>query len=122
MKAQRFFRILAILLMLAGSVSSCSKKEPVCNVNNPLTDLPWLKEFIHGSEQMPGMLRSISQCTYNNGIDGFLIVPCANCDSYLIVLCSCDGSVLQEAETGISRETLVKEWNVKDIKTIWENH
>jgi hypothetical protein len=119
------FKITVIILLLAGSISSCSKKEspePWCDVNNPLTDLPWLKEFVHSSEQMPGMFKDISQCTYNNGIEGFLITPCVNCFSYVIVLYSCDGTVLQETGEGTSTEAFFEEWNIKDMKIIWKNY
>ena len=42
-------RYTVVVLLLAGSFSSCSQnecpKETVCDMNNPLTDLPWLKEY-----------------------------------------------------------------------------
>ncbi|MDR0605832.1 MAG: hypothetical protein LBG80_16180 [Bacteroidales bacterium] len=47
----------AILLLVAGSLScmiSCKKENPaqVCDVDNPLTDISWLKQFIDNIKKM----------------------------------------------------------------------
>lgn len=66
------FKIAAMMLLAAGSFVSCENKgeenpkKTVCNVNDPLTDLPWLKEIVNGFEGgMSGMYMNIYQCIYN---------------------------------------------------------
>lgn len=66
----------AILLMLAGScfcMISCKKEKPaqVCDVDNPLTDLEWLRQRIVdlASSTTHAM---IIQCTYETNKIGFL--------------------------------------------------
>jgi len=60
------FKITAIMLILAGSFSSCRKntdskykicyenlpEEGVCGCKNPLKDLPWLKEYLESPLQL----------------------------------------------------------------------
>ena len=81
---KRTFKLIAfsaILLMLAGSFFSCGEKdcqcnnEKVCNVENPLTDLLWLKSKVDEITllfQGNPLHIAISQCIYGDGKTGFL--------------------------------------------------
>ena len=96
-------KLAAILLLLIGSFSSCTKRnekqciENKCNVCNPLTDLPWLKEQIN--EIKKGSIDvAIGICSYKDGT-GFLLnfgcPPGTYCDagpSY--ILKNCEGETL----------------------------
>jgi hypothetical protein len=127
MKAQRFFRILTILLILAGSVSSCSKKEspkePVCNVNNPLTDLPWLKERVndYNEDAKAGNKRhaQIYQCTYKDGT-GFLVDDIVGSPDAALQLFNCEGVPL--CTIGGIATLRCEEYDVdlENKKLIWE--
>ena len=49
-KILKLTALTAVLLILVGGMTFCAierdKEELVCNVKNPLTDLPWLKEIV----------------------------------------------------------------------------
>jgi len=118
----KFFTCLTVIgLFLLISLSSC-QKEKICDVTNPLRDLPWLKEIKKNGYIYPkGMYRNIYQCTYNNGIDGFYIEPCVNCQDYIASLFSCEGTVLFDLQEIINYKIYHEEWNVEDKKLIWTN-
>jgi hypothetical protein len=112
-------KILCLTLILIMCLSSC-KKEKHCEVNNPLTQLPWLKEIKkHGYRFSKGFGMEIYQCTYNNGIDGFYVNPCILCHVYTAALFSCDGTVL--ADDIEDSRAFKKEWNLQDMKLIYTN-
>ena len=70
-------KLAVILLIFAGSLSSCEKNKGnkmVCNVKNPLTDLPWLKDKVAELTSLyQGQSSHIAiwQCTYGGGYVGF---------------------------------------------------
>ena len=120
----------AVLLMLAGGFYSCQKnKNNVCNVKNPLTDLPWLKELANSMNDTKYTGGSITQCTYGDGKDGFVIVPCVKCQVYNFYLYSCDGTVLDdyltvalENQDSDIHPTILFDikWNIQNEKIIFE--
>ena len=63
-----------------------------CEFENPLTDLPWLKDLINGWKQN-GWNSKIYQCTYKDGI-GFLLEPCVGCPDAGYSFVNCEGIVL----------------------------
>jgi hypothetical protein len=65
-----------------------------CQWDNPLTDLPWLKQMVANNEDSSyvGHAR-IYQCSYKDGT-GFLIEPCVGCPDAGYSFRSCDGTVL----------------------------
>ena len=68
-----------------------------CEFDNPLTDLPWLKdiiaEFEKEAEAGNEVYAKIYQCTYKDGT-GFLIEPRVGCPNVGYVLTSCEGNSL----------------------------
>jgi len=68
-----------------------------CEFDNPLMDLPWLKEVIDGLEKDAAagykQHARIYQCHYKNGI-GFLLELCVNCPDFGYWLKSCEGESL----------------------------
>jgi len=68
-----------------------------CEFENPLTDLPWLKEIIDGIEKDAEaghkQHAKIYQCTYTDGI-GFLLELCVGCPDFGYWLRSCEGESL----------------------------
>jgi len=96
-------------------------QESACIFDNPLTDLPWLKEFVNNC--LPYMYTNIFQCTYNDDIVGFFIEPCNNCTAYSALLHSCDGTILSNFlyET-LSLPAFFEKWNIKNRELIWTNY
>jgi hypothetical protein len=97
MKTLKFF-LLALLAL--GMVTACSGNEqpsPVKEIENPLTDIPWLKEIIGGIEKdaEAGYKQHarIYQCTYIDGT-GFLLELCVGCPDFGYWLRSCEGESL----------------------------
>ena len=112
----------AILLILLGSFSfSCEKKvdtpkEKLCNVENPLTDLPWLKakvEEITLLFQNNPLHIAIYQCTYGNKQTGFL-EDHGNVGFFY----DCEGEILC-IMGGFAGETC-SELNIVSRELIWE--
>jgi hypothetical protein len=90
-----------------------------CNVENVLTDLPWLKEYIEKQTTQGDFTISIFQCTYQDGMYGmygFWIQP-ETCFSDISYLCNCKGTVLfdEQDPQGASYE----DWNIKNVTRIW---
>ena len=116
-----------LCLILTASFSACedktnSPKEMVCNVDNPLTDLPWLRKIVENSSSHPGIFVSIVQCTYKDGIDGFLVEPCNNCFLYTVNLFSCDGTRLDFLDGIADIKAFTEKWNIENKKEIWTNY
>ena len=97
----------------------------ICNVDNPLTDLPWLKEIIDEFEKNAATLgynphARIYQCTYKDGI-GFLLEMCVGCPDTGYSFRNCEGEILCEGG-GLSGEDSCPELNIdyENKKLIWE--
>ena len=105
---------------------SCQNKtgddeNKVCKVNDPLTDLPWLKAVINEWEEKKIFQNSrIYQCSYKDGI-GFILEPCADCPDAGFSFWNCGGFLLC-GWGGHSGENTCKEFNIIDssIKLIYE--
>lgn len=65
----------------------------VCDVANPLTDLPWLSKMIADIEMYAPEDARIYQCTYRDGV-GFLLDFCVNCYDPALLLVDCQGNTL----------------------------
>jgi len=73
-----FFCLIVISLFVTiGCTKPPEKQHKVCNVDNPLTDLSWLKEKIDEfyllSQENPNLSVAIYQCKYGNEETGFLV-------------------------------------------------
>jgi hypothetical protein len=115
---KNIFLIAAVLLISSVAFSACNKDEEgtdnsnstreaeelaiPCSFENPLTDLPWLKEMIEEFESyekmpetLPGSIENIRiyQCTYKGGI-GFLLSECEGCPDGASWLLNCEGEKL----------------------------
>jgi len=106
----KVFMYIAILLFLTGSLSSCGNnssstcketinlpEEKVCDVTDPLINLPWLKEYIDEVKRSDGNV-AIFICSYKNGT-GFLLYsgcpPGIYCDAGPgYILKNCEGETL----------------------------
>jgi hypothetical protein len=71
-----------------------------CKFENPLTDLPWLKdgidEFEKGEKTEYGYMfkhARIYQCNYRDGT-GFLMEMCVMCPDFGVGLANCEGEAL----------------------------
>ena len=95
MKKQQFIIGLLICLGLIFIVSC--KKNGICDVEDPLTDLPWLKEIINDVESNTeaGFRHHVRifQCTYKDGT-GFRLEMCVGCPDAGYSFRNCQGDVL----------------------------
>ncbi|MDR3133543.1 MAG: hypothetical protein LBU42_05910 [Prevotellaceae bacterium] len=116
----------AILLMLAGSLScmiSCKKENPaqVCDVNNPLTDLEWLRQLVADLETFTTHIR-IYQCIYETNKIGFLIEPCRPCPEGHFEFLNCEGSMLCTSWGIVASGCEEFYVDFENKKRIWENN
>ena len=83
-----------VVLVLLCQFSSCRKPYPACDVKNPLTDLPWLKELTDSYEKgaQPFHVK-IYQSTYRDGACFLLDLHVGSPDNYLWVR-NCDGETV----------------------------
>jgi len=91
---------LSLIVVTLFAAVGCVKPETppkTCNVENPLTDLPWLKDKVDEITllfQDDPLHIAIYQCTYDDGKTGFLIdqgniKPFYNCNGE--ILCTMGG-------------------------------
>ena len=109
---------------------SCQNKtgddeNKVCKVNDPLTDLPWLKAVIEKWEESGYYNYRISQCSFKDGTGkggtGFILEPCVGCIEFGFSLRNCEGVSLCASAWGHSGEDTCGEFYIKIIKIICEN-
>ena len=105
-KPRRFFSRKAVVVALffgviglSLCVVSCEEYEPeiipppviVCDVLNPLTDLPWLKEIVRTVDSGFSLCHWIYQCNYNDTV-GFLLVNAPTFRAYNLI--NCEGEIV----------------------------
>jgi len=124
MKKILCFKVIAVLCFVIAlfSISGCdeSKTPPtVCNFENPLTDLPWLKEktdeFNLLAQEKQNLSITIYKCIYGNNETGFLIDEGNTKPFY-----NCCGEILCTMG-GFAGETC-SELNVVSQELIWEKN
>jgi len=119
-KKRLWLTVIATLCLIVVNlfmVTNCKKPEKLCNVDNPLTDLLWLKtkidEFNLLSQENPKLSVTIYQCKYGNGEAGFLID-----EGNIKSLYNCSGDVLC-IMGGFAGETC-SEINIVSKELIWK--
>jgi len=92
----KFKLMIATLCLIVFVATGCDKSKATsmpCNVDNPLTDLPWLKEKVDEINLIiqngNPLSVSIYQCVYGNGKTGFLVDE-GNIKSFY----NCEGEIL----------------------------
>lgn len=116
------FKHLFLSIILLVSCSDNSDKITVCNTNNPLEELVWLKEIKIGFEQSGFFSKKkIIQYTYQNK-SVFLIDICNNCADNLIAVYDCSGNVICEFG-GIAGVNTCPDFdkNATNEIILWEN-
>ena len=88
---------LIISIVLVMCLCSCEKRK-VCNVEDPLTELPWLKKVIDIFEEDAVWFGAnpqakIYQCKYKDGT-GFLLEMCVGCPDAGYSFVNCEGKGL----------------------------
>ena len=91
-------------------------REEPCDFNNPLTDLPWLKEIVDAAEAGATEYLRIYQCDYRDGI-GFLMELFSEASEFEYSFRNCKGVVLCEDE-GIACPKLNINFENKEL--MWE--
>jgi len=111
---------LCLVVVTLFAANGCDKSEippTACNVDNPLTDLPWLKEKIDEFnllvQENQNLSIAIYQCKYGNEEIGFLIdegntKPFYNCNGDILCIMG-----------GFAGETC-SELNILSQELIWE--
>lgn len=120
-KEKTFFWPPFLLATLALFMASCEKTEKCtfCNVENPLTDLEWLKttvaEMAESAEHC-----SVSKCNYQTDKQGFIISFCDNCPDNMVSLTDCTGNTLCNigGYAGF-RDTI---YNIENIEVLFKNY
>ncbi|HEX2920186.1 MAG TPA: hypothetical protein VHO50_03375 [Bacteroidales bacterium] len=98
---KNLFLVIIVLFLLINCERS-EKKEPVmsCNVENPLEDLPWLKEL---KNTLTGCTCEISiiQALYQNETVFYTTLTDYLCDGvFHVELMDCSGAVIKEYNIG----------------------
>ena len=93
----------------------------ICNVDNPLTDLPWLKAIVDGFEEEAEPIYKharIYRCNYKGGT-GFLLEMCVGCpdDGYTLVNCEGESLCVWEFAGSPCSELNI---DFENKKLIWE--
>ena len=93
-----------------------------CNVENPLTELPWLKSLVQFYSTDTLHRSSISTCLYDSGKEGFLIADCIDCPDAGLDFMDCAGNDIGVL-FGITGNDYAK-YNIdkNSIKLIYKNY
>ncbi len=89
-----------VVLFICLSLLACSNDDDqntsleICGVNNPIEDLPWLKEIKEGFEMSFSPVGSQIIAYQYNGNDVFWINNCVNCEDALVQIYNCMGEVI----------------------------
>ena len=129
LKKTQWFTVITILCLVAVTfivAGGCYKPEilptnspSTCNFDNPLTDLPWLKEKIDGfnllAQENQNLPIAIYQCKYGSKEIGFLIdagntKPFYNCEGEILCIMG-----------GFAGETC-SDLNIVSQELIWEKN
>ena len=113
------------MIITAGISFYCTKEEPreeFCNCKNPINDLPWLRNMVKQYKKTPGLYRCISQCTYNDGIEGFYLEPCVSGVEFCAYLYNCRGEELDKVQHGSEYHAFIAKWNIDNREIIWINY
>jgi hypothetical protein len=118
MKKLYLFLLAMCLIGTACKEDKPQEIEKICNVDNPLTDLPWLKAKIDEinslvQDTIKRRFVDIYQCEYNNGETGFLIN-----EGFTHPFYSCNGDII--CKLGGLTEESCPELNIVSYKLIWE--
>lgn len=83
-----------LLLMLSSTGCTYHEMEPglsnTCSVQNPIEDLPWLREMVPSPGQLLENNWYIQQGTYKGQTVFAFNICCANCN-YVVPVYDCDG-------------------------------
>jgi hypothetical protein len=94
---KKSIQILSLIAIFSISFFACDDNtdiEQICNVNNPLEDLKWLKTIKDDFVASAGQER-ITQYDYNDETV-FLVEDCVNCPDGLAIVYSCEEETLCE--------------------------
>ena len=90
-------RIILVSLIL---LFSCEKNDNICNCNDPLNDLVWLKELKNSFTNCTCEM-SVIQAYYKNQIVFYTEMTDPLCDGFQnLVLLDCKGNVAKSYESG----------------------
>jgi hypothetical protein len=86
---------ITLIFLILIVVLSCEKTNKVCNCNNPLEELPWLKELAASFTDCTCRM-SIIQATYNEQTVFYPVMNDELCDGIQqIILFDCSGDSLK---------------------------
>jgi len=92
MKKIQYLVIVLALSMIAGTCEN--KQDKVCNTDNPLEEIDWLKQMKMAFDMDMSMAREqIIQYRYENK-DVFMIVRCVGCPNSQIEVYDCEKNLI----------------------------
>ena len=120
-KRKKFFLSPFLLATLALFMASCEKTEKCtfCNVENPLTDLEWLKKTVAEMTESAEHC-SVSKCNYQTVNEGFLISFCDDCPDNMVSLADCTGNTLCNIGGYAGFQDTI--YNIENIEVIFKNY
>jgi hypothetical protein len=112
----RFF-LLAVTLLLA----SCAKNDignPVCDVANPVKDLPWLKAEIEGNYATPNDVMDyiVYRATLHGATVFYTDICCPVCNTSPPFIKNCAGETIGQMSVSVDRSEL------KNVTVIWHSN
>ena len=111
------------LAAMALSMTACEKTEKCtfCNVENPLTDLEWLKKTVAEMTESAEHC-SVSKCIYQTDKQGFIISFCDNCPDNMVSLTDCTGNTLCNIGGYAGLQDTVYKIKNETIEIIFKNY
>lgn len=122
-KRKNIFLSPFLLATLALFMASCEKTEKCtfCNVENPLTDLEWLKKTVAEMTESAEHC-SVSKCIYQTDKQGFIISFCDNCPDNMVSLTDCTGNTLCNIGGYAGLQDTVYKIKNETIEIIFKNY
>ena len=112
-----------LFAVLAFSTTACEKTEKCtfCDVENPLTELAWLKTTVAEMAKSDEHC-SVAKCTYQIDKQGFLLSPCDNCPDNMVSLMDCSGNLLCNIGGYAGFQDTIYNINNESVEVIFKNY
>ncbi len=118
MNNKKYLHIIFFFLVFVSCERETNTDTLMCNYTNPLEEIDWLAEYIEVIKSNE-WAAEIHYCTYNDGLQGFFVIPCMDCYNPDWYYYDCDRNLLC-GTNGWPGVYCIDSFKVVNQELIWE--